>query len=50
LLIEKNKVSYEMVNSVQLLQEIKVFIRMASGGDLKRLGWNGNANSIVFLR
>jgi MoaA/NifB/PqqE/SkfB family radical SAM enzyme len=41
-LIEKNKAGYQMVNSVQRLQEIKAFIRMASGGELKRLGWNGD--------
>jgi MoaA/NifB/PqqE/SkfB family radical SAM enzyme len=41
-IIEKNKAGYQMVNSVQRLQEIKAFIRMASGSDLKRLGWNGD--------
>src|SRR6266404_1044541 len=41
-LIEKNKAGYQMVNSVQRLQEMKAFIRMASGADLKRLGWNGD--------
>ncbi len=41
-LTEKNKAGYQMVNSVQRLQEIKAFIRMASGSDLKRLGWNGD--------
>jgi MoaA/NifB/PqqE/SkfB family radical SAM enzyme len=41
-LIEKNKAGYQMVNSVQRLQEIKAFVRMASGSDLKRLGWNGD--------
>ena len=41
-IIEKNKAGYQMVNSVQRLQEIKAFIRMASGADLKRLGWNGD--------
>ena len=41
-LIEKNKAGYQMVNSIQRLQEIKAFIRMASGSDLKRLGWNGD--------
>src|SRR6266404_4605088 len=43
-LIEKNKAGYQMVNSVQRLQEIKAFIRMASGADLKRLGWNGDGS------
>src|SRR6202451_1008585 len=41
-IIEKNKAGYQMVNSVQRLQEIKAFIRMSSGADLKRLGWNGD--------
>ena len=41
-LIDRNKAGYQMVNSVQRLQEIKAFIRMASGADLKRLGWNGD--------
>jgi radical SAM protein with 4Fe4S-binding SPASM domain len=43
-LIEKNKAGYQMVNSVQRLREIKAFIRMASGADLKRLGWNGDGS------
>lgn len=43
-LIEKNKAGYQMVNSVQRLQEIKAFIRMASGADLKRVGWNGDGS------
>jgi MoaA/NifB/PqqE/SkfB family radical SAM enzyme len=41
-IIEKNKAGYQMVNSVPRLQEIKAFIRMASGSDLRRLGWNGD--------
>ena len=41
-LIEKNKAGYQMVNSVQRLQEIKAFIRMSPDVDLKRLGWNGD--------
>src|SRR5437667_2180174 len=41
-LIEKNQAGYQMVNSIQRLQEIKAFVRMASGADLKRLGWNGD--------
>jgi len=43
-LIQKNKAGYQMVNSVQRLQEIKAFIRMASGADLKRLGRNGDGS------
>jgi MoaA/NifB/PqqE/SkfB family radical SAM enzyme len=45
-IIEKNKAGYQMVNSVQRLQEIKAFIRMASGADLKRLGWNGDGSGL----
>jgi MoaA/NifB/PqqE/SkfB family radical SAM enzyme len=45
-LIEKNRAGYQMVNSVQRLQKIKAFIRMASGADLKRLGWNGDGMGV----
>ncbi|MDE3169429.1 MAG: hypothetical protein KGL75_04725, partial [Acidobacteriota bacterium] len=45
-LIEKNKAGYEMVNSVQRLQEMKAFIRMAAGEDFKRLGWNGDGTAV----
>jgi radical SAM protein with 4Fe4S-binding SPASM domain len=41
-LIEKNKAGYQMVNSVQRLQEIKAFVRMSSGLDLRTYGWNGD--------
>ena len=34
-----------MVNSVQRLQEIKAFVRMASGKDLLRLGWNDDGTA-----
>jgi MoaA/NifB/PqqE/SkfB family radical SAM enzyme len=44
-LIEKNKAGYQMVNSIQRLQEIKAFIRMASSKDLLRLGWNGDGST-----
>src|SRR5260370_17600332 len=37
-LVEKNKAGYPMGNSVQRLQETKAFVRMASGGDLQKLG------------
>jgi radical SAM protein with 4Fe4S-binding SPASM domain len=33
------------VNSVQRLQEIKAFMRMSSGLDLKEYGWNGDGTS-----
>ena len=41
-LIDKNRAGYQMVNSVQRLQEIKAFVRMAGGADLHRLRWNGD--------
>src|SRR5260370_38752878 len=31
-----------MVNAVQRLQEIKAFVRMSAGLDLKQYGWNGD--------
>jgi MoaA/NifB/PqqE/SkfB family radical SAM enzyme len=44
-LIEKNKAGYQMVNSVQRLQEIKAFVRMSSGLDLREYGWNGDGTN-----
>jgi MoaA/NifB/PqqE/SkfB family radical SAM enzyme len=41
-LIDRNKAGYQMVNSVRRLQEMKAFIRMSSGVDLKKYGWNGD--------
>lgn len=41
-LIEKNKAGYQMVNSVQRLREMKAFMRMSSGADLKTIGWYGH--------
>lgn len=41
-LIEKNRSGYQMVNSVQRLREMKAFMRMASGTNLKELGWYGD--------
>ncbi len=41
-LIEKNRAGYQMVNSVTRLQEMKAFMRMASGLDLRRIGWHGD--------
>src|SRR5260370_31181429 len=34
-----------MVNSVQRLQEIKAFMRMSSGLDLREYGWNGHGTN-----
>jgi MoaA/NifB/PqqE/SkfB family radical SAM enzyme len=44
-IIEKNKAGYQMVNSVQRLREIKAFMRMASGVDLRKTGWNGDGTN-----
>jgi len=41
-IIEKNQAGYQMVNSVQRLQEMKAFVRMSSGVDLKQYGWYGD--------
>jgi hypothetical protein len=53
-IIEKNQAGYQMVNSVQRLQEMKAFVRMSSGLDLKKYGWygdgtgtNGNKHEIL---
>jgi MoaA/NifB/PqqE/SkfB family radical SAM enzyme len=44
-LVERNKAGYQMVNSVQRLQEMKAFLRMAAGGaELKNHGWCGNGS------
>jgi MoaA/NifB/PqqE/SkfB family radical SAM enzyme len=44
-LIERNRAGYQMVNSVQRLQEIKAFVRMSSGLDLSEYGWNGDGSN-----
>jgi MoaA/NifB/PqqE/SkfB family radical SAM enzyme len=41
-LIERNKAGYQMVNSVPRLQEMKAFVRMTCGLDLRRVGWYGD--------
>ena len=41
-IIDRNKAGYQMVNSVRRLQEMKAFLRMASGVDLRKYGWNGD--------
>ncbi len=41
-LAEKNQAGYQMVNSVPRLREMKAFIRMTSGLDLRRVGWYGD--------
>jgi len=45
-LIEKNKAGYQMVNSVQRLEEMKAFMRMGGGNsDLATYGWNGDGSA-----
>jgi len=44
-IIEKNKAGYQMVNSVKRLQEMKAFVRMGSGVDLRQYGWYGDGTS-----
>ena len=41
-IVAKNKSGYQMVNSVQRLLEMKTFVRMSSGLDLREVGWNGD--------
>jgi radical SAM protein with 4Fe4S-binding SPASM domain len=41
-IIEKNKAGYQMVNSVKRLEEMKAFVRMSSGLDVRKYGWNGD--------
>jgi MoaA/NifB/PqqE/SkfB family radical SAM enzyme len=41
-IVEKNRAGYQMVNSVQRLLEMKAFVRMASGCDVKQHGWYGD--------
>ena len=45
-IIEKNKAGYQMVNSVQRLQEMKAFVRMSSGADIRRVGWHGDGTGM----
>jgi MoaA/NifB/PqqE/SkfB family radical SAM enzyme len=41
-IIEKNKAGYQMVNSVRRLEEMKAFVRMSSGLNLRKYGWYGD--------
>ncbi len=45
-IIEKNKAGYQMVNSVQRLQEMKTFMRMSSGVDIRKVGWYGDGTGL----
>ena len=44
-IIDRSRAGYQMVNSVPRLQEMKAFMRMSSGVDLRRAGWNGNGDA-----
>jgi MoaA/NifB/PqqE/SkfB family radical SAM enzyme len=41
-IVAKNRSGYPMVNSVSRLLEMKTFMRMSSGLDLRQVGWNGD--------
>ena len=41
-IIERNKAGYQMVNSIPRLQEMKAFMRMSSGRELRQVGWYGD--------
>ena len=43
-IIGKNKAGYQMVNSIARLQEMKSFIRLSSGLDIRKVGWYGDGN------
>ena len=45
-LIEKNRAGYQMVNSIQRLQEMKAFVRMSSGMDIRKHGWYGDGTGV----
>jgi MoaA/NifB/PqqE/SkfB family radical SAM enzyme len=45
-IIEKNKSGYQMVNSVRRLQEMKTFMRMSSGLDVRKVGWYGDGSGV----
>lgn len=44
-IIAKNKSGYQMVNSVPRLAEMKTFMRMSSGLDIRKVGWYGDGNA-----
>ncbi len=41
-IVAKNRMGYQMVNSVPRLLEMKTFVRMSSRLDLRLMGWNGD--------
>ena len=44
-IIARNKAGYQMVNSAPRLQEMKSFMRMSSGLDIRKVGWYGDGNA-----
>jgi len=44
-IIQKNKAGYQMVNSVRRLEEMKTFLRMSSGLDIRKVGWHGDGKA-----
>lgn len=45
-IIAKHRSGYQMVNSIQRLQEMKAFVRMSSGLDLRKVGWYGDGSDL----
>ncbi len=45
-IVAKNRAGYQMVNSVPRLLEMKTFMRMSSGLDLRVVGWNGDGTGL----
>lgn len=45
-IIDKNKAGYQMVNSVHRLQEMKAFMRMSSGLDVRKVGWYADGTGL----
>jgi hypothetical protein len=43
-IIEQNKAGYQMVNSVQRLEEMTTLVRMSSGLNIRQVGWFGDGN------
>jgi hypothetical protein len=43
-IIQKNRAGYQMVNSVQRLEEMKTSVRMSSGLNIRQVGWFGDGH------
>ena len=44
-IIGKNRAGYQMVNSVPRLEEMKTFVRMSSGLNIREVGWYGDGHA-----